>query len=76
LIRNGFDPQRPLLVYRKGTLAIRIRSIREGAALEVDPQGTGFIAFRGLRPASPVRKSAPPQAISAAAFENRSAGVS
>ena len=57
LLKAGFDPERPLLVFRGDVLALRIRTIREGAALEVNKDGIGFRPFRGGDAASLVRKS-------------------
>jgi hypothetical protein len=63
LVKHGFDPERPLLVFRGEVLALRIRTIREGASLEVNSLGTDFVPFRGLRAASLVRKSDRPLGI-------------
>jgi hypothetical protein len=46
LIARGFDPALPLIAYRNGTLALRIRSIGQAAQLSVRPDGVGFMAFR------------------------------
>jgi hypothetical protein len=55
LINAGHDPDRPLHVYRKNTLALRVRSIGEAAALEINSKGTGFIKCRhAVRTAPPV----------------------
>src|SRR5262245_9507906 len=40
LVKHGFDPERPLLVFRGDILAVRIRTIHEGASLEVNSLGT------------------------------------
>ena len=43
LVGAGYDPGRPLHVYRGKTLALTVRSIGEGARLRVSGSGTGFI---------------------------------
>ena len=53
LIETGHNPSTPLEVYRAGNLALRIRSIGEAAALEINAKGTGF-AVRAVRTAPPV----------------------
>lgn len=57
LVKHGFDPERPLLVFRGEVLALKIRTLREGAALEVNKDGTGFRPFRGGDAGSLGRKS-------------------
>jgi hypothetical protein len=47
LIAAGLDPDRALEVYRGATLALTVRSIGEGARLEINPKGTGFAVRRG-----------------------------
>jgi hypothetical protein len=42
LVGAGYDPGRPLHVYRGKTLALTVRSIGEGARLRVSSSGTGF----------------------------------
>jgi len=42
LVGAGYDPGRPLHVYRGKTLALKVRSIGEGARLRVSSSGTGF----------------------------------
>jgi hypothetical protein len=54
LIEAGFDPLTPLEAYRGATLALRIHSIGEAAALEINTKGTGFAAGRAVRTAPPV----------------------
>src|SRR5262249_47522637 len=46
LVGAGYDPGRPLHVYRGETLALTVRSIGEGARLRVSGSGTGFISDR------------------------------
>ena len=57
LLIGGVDPRTPLRVYRGETLALIVYSIGEGARLEINAKGSGFIRHRAVRPASPVRKS-------------------
>lgn len=42
LVAAGHDPAEPLEAYRGETLCLRVRSIGEGANLEVNRFGTGF----------------------------------
>ena len=46
LLAAGFDPARPLDVYRGAMLALRVRSIGEAAELEINSGGSGFIKRR------------------------------
>jgi len=55
LIEGGCDRHRPLHAYRGEILCLRVRSIGEAAELEVNAKGTGFIPFRAVRTASPMR---------------------
>jgi hypothetical protein len=57
LIEAGHDPATPLEVYRGETLSLRVRSIGEGAGLQVNSQGRGFEPYQGPRPASPMRQN-------------------
>jgi len=57
LIEAGIDPRRPLHCYRDGVLALKVRSLREGAALELNGDGTGFRHRRKPDAAPPERKS-------------------
>jgi hypothetical protein len=43
LVEAGHGPRRPLRAYRGDVLCLRVRSIREGARLEVNGHGTDFI---------------------------------
>jgi hypothetical protein len=52
LLANGLDADRALEVYRRGVLALRIRSITEAAVLEINAKGTDFVR-RAVRTASP-----------------------
>ena len=47
----------PLDAYRGDVLCLRVRSIGEGARLEVNTKGTGFIAHRAVRAGPLVRKT-------------------
>ena len=55
LITVGHDPATPLNAYRGDVLSLRIRSISEGAGLEVNGEGTGFRPFHKPGIASLVR---------------------
>ena len=44
LVSAGYDPGRPLHVYRRKTLALTVRSIGEGAKLRTNSSGVGFCA--------------------------------
>jgi hypothetical protein len=57
LVNAGFDPRTPLEAWRKGTLALRVRSIGEAADLEISSKGTGFVRRSSVRTASPVAKN-------------------
>jgi hypothetical protein len=46
LIGVGYDPCRPLLAYRGGVLALRVRTIGQGAKLTVGENRTGCPTFR------------------------------
>jgi hypothetical protein len=65
LLAAGLDPDAALAVYRTGTLAIHVRSLREGSRLSVKTAGNGAPIFtvdgacEGAT-ASPVRQSPPP----------------
>ena len=56
LINAGHDPTTPLEVYRGDVLALRVRSIGEGAQLQITGSGVGFGLQRPHEPrtASPV----------------------
>ena len=49
LLAQGVDPDTALTVFRNGTLALRIRSIAEGAALTVEDSRFGQPVFRPYR---------------------------
>jgi hypothetical protein len=56
LLAAGLDPDAAVEAYRAGTLALRVRSIGEGARLELNAKGTGFVV-QAVRRASPVRQT-------------------
>lgn len=45
LLATGVDPDTPLCVYRRGVLALKVRSLREGARLTVKTAGNGTPIF-------------------------------
>ena len=49
LMEAGYDPNRPLNVYRKGVLALAIRSIGEGSRLTVEDDRYGRPHLRSWR---------------------------
>jgi hypothetical protein len=55
LIEAGHDPAAPLEAWRGGVLCLRVRSIGEGARLEVGANSVGFI----LKPVRAVRAGPP-----------------
>jgi hypothetical protein len=66
LIEAGYDPTTPLHVYRGDTLALKVRSIGEGAKLAVEDNSVGTPVFRRRRDrvassgaATPVAPTAP-----------------
>jgi hypothetical protein len=56
LLAAGLDPDAAVEAYRAGTLALRVRTIGEGARLELNAKGTGFVV-QAVRRASPVRQN-------------------
>jgi hypothetical protein len=52
LLAAGINPDLRLDCYRGATLAISVCTVRRGAALEVNGEGTGFRPFRGPGAAS------------------------
>jgi hypothetical protein len=58
LLLHGYTADRPLLVFRGSTLAVTVRTIREGARLAVNGKGSAFYRLRKVCIAPPVRKSA------------------
>ena len=56
LVTAGYDRATRLEAYRGPTLCLRVRSIGEGAALDVKSEGIGFKPYRGPRAASPMRQ--------------------
>jgi hypothetical protein len=62
LLAQGVDPDSALHVYRAGVLALRIKSVREGASLTVEDDEYGTPRLRKIRgesrgAASPMRNS-------------------
>ena len=53
LIAAGHHSASRLDAYRGDVLCLRVRSIGEGVRLEINAKGTGFIAHRAVRTASP-----------------------
>jgi hypothetical protein len=51
LLAAGVDPNSTLAIYRQGVLALRVRSIRQGAKLAVEGAESGTPRFRLARPA-------------------------
>ena len=62
LIDAGFDPATFIHVFRGDTLALIVRSLAEGARLEINHHGTGFRPRRGADAGSPVAPNAPARA--------------
>ena len=58
LLAASLDPDSALAVYRNGTLALHVRSLREGAQLRVAPHGVGFQWVKECTAASPISQSA------------------
>jgi|SRR6516165_8106668 hypothetical protein len=56
LVAVGIDPAIPLHAYRGDVLCLIVRSISEGARLEVNAKGTGFTRLCAVRAGSPIRK--------------------
>ena len=54
LLAAGLNPDQPLEGYRGATLALRVRSIGEAAALELNSEGTGFRRRRQPDAAPPI----------------------
>jgi hypothetical protein len=57
LIEAGHDPAAAVHVFRGEVLALLVRSVGEAAGLEVNNKGTGFVPFRPVRAASPIRQN-------------------
>ncbi len=70
LLAAGLDPDRALEVYRGATLALRVRSIGEGALLEVSDDPPRFRAVAQPVAAPPVAQNdCPPATLPAGAAE-------
>jgi len=59
LLRTGHEPDRPLHVYRGSVLALKIRSIGEGAGLTVEDDRYGRPRIRRWRERSKLRGAEP-----------------
>jgi hypothetical protein len=59
LVTAGHDPERPLHAYRGNALALRVRSIGEGAQLAIAGDGVGFRRRKGVAAASHMRFATP-----------------
>jgi hypothetical protein len=62
LLAAGYDPRRPLHAYRGDTVALKIRSIGEGAAYRVEDNRRGTPTFRRWRNPSERSSAASPSA--------------
>jgi hypothetical protein len=58
LVTAGSDPNRPLHCYRGDVLALKVRTIGEGARLAISSKGVGFVPRQAVRTASPMREKA------------------
>jgi hypothetical protein len=58
LLAAGLDPDQAMDVYRGATLALRVRSLREAAGLEVNGHGNGFVVRAIGGPAPPIAPEA------------------
>jgi hypothetical protein len=56
LLASGLDPDAAMEVYRRGVLALRVRTIAEAAGLEINATGTDFVAC-AVRRGSSVREN-------------------
>jgi hypothetical protein len=57
LVAAGCDPATPLEAYRGDMLCLRVRSIGEGANLEINGDGVGFRQRRKPDAASPIGRN-------------------
>ena len=71
LVAGGVDPTTPLEAYRGKMLCLKVRSIGEAAALEVNSAGTRFIRRPKRRIAPPIRSAHLPATTPAADRNNR-----
>jgi hypothetical protein len=60
LLAAGLDPDTALDVYRKGTLALRIKSIGKAANLTIEDDGQGKPVLRRFRDRADTAGAAPP----------------
>jgi hypothetical protein len=57
LVAAGHDPTQPLEAWRDDTLCLRVRSIGEAAAFEIDSHGRGFRPLHNGGWARPMRQN-------------------
>ena len=57
LVAAGHDPAEPMEVFRGSTLALRVRSIGEGARLVVAGNGVGFRRLSAMDTSRPMRQN-------------------
>ena len=62
LIVYGFDPAIPIHVFRGDTLALTVRSIGEGARLEIRGDGVGFRPAPKMGASPPIAPTVPARA--------------
>jgi hypothetical protein len=74
LVEAGHDPVSTLHAYRGATLSLVVRSIGEGARLEIRGDGVGFRLMR-VGTASPIAPPHPAHVGHPGAPENATAGV-
>jgi hypothetical protein len=60
LLVASYDPATPLEAWRGEILCLRVRSIGEGAGLEINAKGTGFVPFRAVRAAPLIAQNCRP----------------
>jgi hypothetical protein len=73
LLKAGHDPARPLEAYRGDVMCLRVRSIGEGAGLEIASNGVGFRPRSRAGTDSPMRSIESPALSPLDAAENASA---
>ncbi len=52
LLAAGLSPDTALEVFRNGIVALRLRSLADGARLEINSKGTAFVCAEAVRAAS------------------------
>lgn len=68
LVEGGKDPSDSLEAFRGATLCLRVPNIGAVARVEINSKGTGLIARRAVRAASPMRNSEPPGTLTSIGF--------